>query len=309
MEFRTSPDSPLLLAHYTSIETAECVLRNDELWLSNPLYMNDLEEMRAGISIGTTLFSEFAQAVGQNTHQVETLSQAFNHYLVHLQTAAALDTYVFCLSEHELGDCDGLLSMWREYGRDGNGAALVFDTQKINYQPHSPLLISKVTYASPDERVSAMKNGLTEWARITKNAKPPDDQLYLAAYAAFNFVKTLALTTKHRGFAEEKEWRVVYVPERDPFGYLKSQLDYFLGPRGVEPKLKYKLGSVLKAEERSVPDLPTGSLSDILGFILLGPSVSSPLSKSAFIRMLHRINKGEYEDRVFPSTIPLRPKP
>jgi hypothetical protein len=49
-------------------------------------------------------------------------------------------------------------------------------------------------------------------------------------------------------------------------------------------------------------------LTDILEFIMLGPSVSSPLAKSAFVRMLERNNKSQFADRVFPSTIPLRPQ-
>ena len=42
-----------------------------------------------------------------------------------------IDTYVFCLSEHAKDDTDGLLSMWRGYGGNGNGAAIVFDAGKL----------------------------------------------------------------------------------------------------------------------------------------------------------------------------------
>jgi hypothetical protein len=171
-----------------------------------------------------------------------------------------------------------------------------------------PLLITKVNYVSPKEREDQLKAGLGEWARITCLASLSHDRLHLAAYSAFNFVKVFSLTTKHCGFAEEQEWRVVYVPERDPLGYLKPMLDYLIGPRGVEPKLKYKLGSaILKPQSGSGDDLVTGALSDILEFIILGPSVSSPLARSSFVRMLQRIKKGHFSDHVFPSTIPLRP--
>ena len=34
-----------LLAHYTSISNLEKILKDDEIWLSNPLFMNDLEEV------------------------------------------------------------------------------------------------------------------------------------------------------------------------------------------------------------------------------------------------------------------------
>ena len=37
-----------LLAHYTSLSVLEKILKTDELWLSNPLFMNDLEEVRFG---------------------------------------------------------------------------------------------------------------------------------------------------------------------------------------------------------------------------------------------------------------------
>src|ERR1700693_1443497 len=45
-----------LLAHYTSIAVLEAILRNNEVWLSNPLFMNDKEEVYFGINTGATLF-------------------------------------------------------------------------------------------------------------------------------------------------------------------------------------------------------------------------------------------------------------
>ena len=188
---KTSPDQPLLLAHYTSVETVERILKDEEVWFSNPLYMNDLEEMRAGIGIGSQLFPQYAQLADAEPNRISLLIQTFNHCMAHLAVEAALDTYVFCLCEHDPEkDMDGLLSMWREYGKKGNGAALVFNTQKVNYQPHNPLLIAKVNYTSPKEREEQLKAALGEWARITRAASLPLDRLYLAAYSAFNFVKS-----------------------------------------------------------------------------------------------------------------------
>ncbi|SRR6266478_2646568 len=45
-----------LLAHYTSMVVLEAILRDNEVWFSNPLFMNDLEEVRFGINEGTNLF-------------------------------------------------------------------------------------------------------------------------------------------------------------------------------------------------------------------------------------------------------------
>jgi hypothetical protein len=307
IETKTDRNKPLLLAHYTSVQVIEQILRNDEVWLANPLYMNDLDEMRAGILLGSQLFPEFATKAGGTVERTNRLIEPYNHYVAHLSTEAALDTYIFCLSEHPHGDTDGRLSMWREYGSKGNGAALVVNSQKIHYQPHSPLIIAKVAYKTNGEREQVLRTEFERWVTITQAAQLPDNQLYLAAYSAFGFVKSLALTTKHTGFCEESEWRVVYVPERDPLGYLKTCLDYFVGPRGVEPKLKYKFGKSYCAQTGNATSLESGSLTDILEFVMLGPSVSSPLAKASFIRMLERNGKSSFADRVFPSTIPLRP--
>jgi hypothetical protein len=51
---------------------------------------------------------------------------------------------LFCLSEHAKDDTDGRLSMWRGYGGNGNGAAIVFDTAKIAAREESPLVIAHV---------------------------------------------------------------------------------------------------------------------------------------------------------------------
>ncbi len=308
IETKTSPDNPILLAHYTSVQVVEQVLKNNEIWLANPLYMNDLEEMRVGLLIGNQIFPEYAEKVGVTPDRSTLLTNAYNHYLAHLITEAALDTYVFCLSEHPIGNTDGRLSMWREYGSKGNGAALVINTQKLHYLSHSPILIAKVEYKNNLEREQALRTGLEKWAKTTQAANLPNDHLYLAAYMAFGFVKSLALVTKHTGFFEEKEWRAVYVPERDPLGYLKPCLDYFVGPKGVEPKLKYGFGKTYNPEPpKTGAPLTSGNLTDIIEFVLLGPSVSSPLAQASFIRMLERNGKGPFRDRVFSSTIPLRP--
>jgi hypothetical protein len=75
---------------------------------------------------------------------------------------------------------------------------------------------------------------------------------------------------------------------------------YLNGPRGVEPKLRYKVEPI---EGVTSPDL---SFNNILSSILLGPSTSSPLAFRSVERMLEVIGKPELKDRLIASTIPLR---
>jgi hypothetical protein len=293
-----------LLAHYTSISTLEKILKTDELWLSNPLFMNDLEEVRFGISQGVTLFEQSGIIEGScgSSERINHIRSAFHYYLNEFDTKHVFDTYVFCLTRHEPANTDGLLSMWRAYGGQGNGAALIFNTSLITaVNPESPLLIAKVRYAPSDARVSFLSEKLREWCGIVKFNSIPDDKLYVAAFQLFNLLKVYALTSKHNGFSEEEEWRIIYMPDRDTRGILKSGFHYVIGDRGVEPKLKLRI--------TPLPVVPAESwtFDEILDHIILGPSVSSPLAVTSVCRMLETIGKGHFQRKVIPSTIPLRP--
>lgn len=209
-----------LLAHYTSIQVMESILKNSEVWFSNPLFMNDLQEMKFGLNEGTRFFSniEPLKTAGGSEARAEILQRAYFQYFNHFDMNEAFDTYIFCLSEHDPQDNDGLLSMWRGYGQHGNGAAIVFDASKLTIVPTSPLIFSKVAYLKDDQRIAQVQSNLDAWVGLTARSALPDDKLHLAAYAAFSLVKSLSLVTKHSGFSEEKEWRVVYNPGRDDGG-------------------------------------------------------------------------------------------
>jgi hypothetical protein len=228
----------------------------------------------------------------------------FNFYVGHMSENTLVDTYVLCLCEHEPHDTDGVLSMWRSYASQGHGIALVFNTRNIPDPPQAPLRIAKVIYGTPADRVARLQASLAAWADITRSANLADDRLHLAANAAFQFIKAFALVTKHKGFQEEREWRIIYYPEFDPGKHLVDQLGYFIGPRGAEPKLKFKIAPVPPVQGGAPDSL---SLALLVEFIVLGPSLSSPIAKSAFSRVLRGTCLQGFEDRVYASTIPLRP--
>ena len=54
------------------------------------------------------------------------------------------NTFVLCFSEHAKEDNDGLLSMWRGYGDQGRGVAIVLDTAQIAPRDDSFLILAKV---------------------------------------------------------------------------------------------------------------------------------------------------------------------
>lgn len=265
--------------------------------------MNDLEEVKFGMNEGARLFlslDNMTEAAGTQD-RVDILHNTFNHYFKMMDEDSAFDIYIFCLTEHARTNHDGLLSMWRGYGGHGNGAAIVFDTAKISLEPPSPLQLAKVQYGSQDERRNQLLQMLGEWREIVAASDIPDNLLYAAAHMAFTAIKLFALTSKHDGFSEENEWRVIYLPEYDQNNSLKDSLSYYIPSYGIEPKLKLK---VLPEEGK---DFPKTDLVSLVDRIILGPSVSSRLAIMSTERMLRQANRNELVDRVFASSIPLRP--
>ncbi|SDX58973.1 Protein of unknown function [Collimonas sp. OK242] len=292
-----------LLAHYTSISTLECIMANDEIWLSNPLYMNDMEELRFGILEGARAFrqNEAIKTACGNSNRYNLTLDAFEAKLKQFSEEQAFDIYVFCLSEHDAAkNSDGRLSMWRGYGSNGNGAAIIFDTAKLNYLSGSPLIIANVTYASGNDRCSWIDGKLTEFANLLVEQDIPDDKLHIAVGALFERIKIFSIFTKHHGFSEEQEWRMVYLRERDHQKHLSGMLHYAVGKNGIEPKLKYK---ILPIEGATTNDL---SLEKVVHQIILGPSISNPLAVSSVKRMLETVKKSELSNRVIASTTPFR---
>jgi hypothetical protein len=232
-----------LLAHYTNVQVLEKILKTGELWFSSPLYMNDLEEVRFGILESQKLVMESKEIDDAcvSKERTDYLRHCFNHYISHYDMHHLKDTYVFCTSEHRPNDNDGLLSMWRGYGANGNGVAIVFDTGQLEVLETSPLIIANVIYASREVRLQWLKDMLSTFVGILKVTSIPTEKLHIPSECLFERIKIFALFSKHSGFEEENEWRVVYMPERDPNKKLASMLNYSIGPRGVEPKLRFKV--------------------------------------------------------------------
>ena len=288
------------LAHYTSIENIENILRTDETWFSNPLDMNDHEELRYVVLEANNKF--YASDSLRALAQFENLKKHFEYFFGEFSYKHSLDLYAFCFSEYSESDSDGLLSMWRGYGGNGKGAAIVLDTEKLEPKEGSPFIVAKVTYLSKDKRLKWIDDVLIKAAEIiTTNNLSSDEDLYNAAYQLFERIKLFALFTKHSGFTEEKEWRVVFLKERNTDPELDKMLGYAKTIRGLEPKLKFKF----KGRE----SISSGefSISSLTCKIILGPSFSSPMAVSTFVRMLDLVGKPELKEKVSVSDIPFRP--
>lgn len=291
-----------LLAHYTSIANVEKILESNELWFANPLYMNDHEELRFGLQQGFDVVArsdEIANACGDRD-RFKAFFRVFEESYNRFANDHAVDTYVFCMSEHLPEDNDGILSMWRGYGGNGSGVALVIDTGKIDRPADSALILAKVHYGTAAERIQWLKQKVRLCAELIQKETLSLEDLSDAARVLFERITMFALYSKHKGFHEEREWRIVYTPSHDQTAALKDCFHYLVGARGIEPRLRFRIAP---KEGVTAQEL---SLEKITDRIILGPTTSSPLALSAFHRLLESKGHPELKSRVRASGIPFR---
>ena len=244
--------------------------------------------------------STFAKTCGSD-ERAALVHRWFHHYFNDFEMNHLFDVYVFCLAQHKPENADGLLSMWRGYGGNGKGAALVFKSDLFTLSLGSPLLIAKVSYASEQQRIATIKKAFTDCLDVLKQHEISDDQLRKVSFTMFDLMKLFSLLSKHHGFKEEDEWRIIYFPDRDIKGLLKDGFRYIVGKNGIEPKLRVKI------EPISTEPQATWSFHGILDRIILGPSISSPLALRSVRRMFDTLKRPEFKDKLWPSGIPLRP--
>jgi hypothetical protein len=299
MQREPAPGELPLLAHYTSIGTLERIAQTGEIWFSNPLYMNDVDELRYGMNLGLhAVRSHAGLRTACPPAHYNALLDAFDELFTTFDGDSAFDVYVFSCSEHdeEIGD-DGLLSMWRGYGGDGNGVAIVFDMATL-LLARSPLLVRQVQYLSYEASEAWMEQKLQHFALALQRLGGPVSQMQAAAAALFERIKLFALFTKHRGFHEEREWRIVYLREHDHDGVFTQQLHYAIGSRGIEPRLRFSTDAL--GGQEVAP-----RLQEMVRRIILGPVLATPLALRSVVRMLE-LYQPAWTDRVARSSTPYR---
>jgi hypothetical protein len=190
--------------------------------------------------------------------------------------------------------------MWDRYGDEGRGAAIVIDTAKFARRDDSFLIISRVRYRTNEQRIEWMQSLLGQCADIIARNGIPDDKLHICSFYIFQRLKLSAMFTKHDGYDEEKEWRVVYMRDIADSQLLNHMIGYWNGPRGLEPKLKFKLPTIA-----GLPETENLSTSQLTDRIILGP-LTSQLAVDACKSMVAALGHPPLRERIWRSAIPYR---
>ena len=264
--------------HYPTAEAAMSILRNKEVWLRQSSCMNDYMEVQHGLNCVLSAYNNsdgtFKQALDHVFDGVsDEIEKLFNGWMPHFKT----DTYLSCLCEHdEKEDRFGRLSMWRAYGAT-TGVALVVNSA-VFLIPSTALK----AYASPVAYLSD-KEFEREFSRVTAAIRANADFLRGQGREAlvantFHMLRYAALCTKHPGFAEEREWRVVYCPTLEGSEHVTKEIKVINGT----PQPIYKI---------PLKDIPQEGLTGVeipalLDRIIIGPTQYSLAMWKAFITSL-----------------------
>jgi hypothetical protein len=207
------------------------------------------------------------------------------------------NTYITSISEHNANeDAHGRLSMWRAFGTGAARAAIVMNMPAPGAALGLRLMLSPVAYFDyPKVQRQLNKVALN----ITKNIEfvKSCNRDYIKIQLLYMLVAA-AVSLKHEGFAEEKEWRVVYIPDlmQSSLMVMSSQVI-----EGV-PQIVYQI-PLGDSPDQDVVGVQIPSLVDR---IIIGPTVYAAPIYTAFVAALVRAGLMDAATRVVASGIPIR---
>lgn len=241
----SSGDLPSVLYHYTGPESFRRILETRRLLATHYEFTNDPTELRYGQGLVAEETRRTLAGLGPNVSWAEPI---LHRVLAKIESEGFHDdmpTFVTCFS----ADGDNL-GQWRAYAQDGRGYAIGFDTKKWEYINSNgsigPVLV-ECRYDSTQmatEIAEQQQRILEEGAKLRTPAgsEALNYEAHLEVEKALFLVGAFAtLRMKDHGFRDEKEWRLVALPDESERGTPSGQCVREVG--GVfAPAIALRLG-------------------------------------------------------------------
>jgi hypothetical protein len=285
--------------YYTTAEVATRILMSSEMWMRNALLMNDFGEVRHGFNcLDYALKGRCGEILAEALNlPFPGLYEEVKAMLNDHSFLIGAETYMTCLSEHlSEEDQRGRLSMWRAYGGTAGVAIVMNGDVMFSSSDALRAYSSPVFYGDPDAFAAEFMKTATN---LRKNPQllttlGRDD----LKSTVFEMLRFAVLCTKHPGFHEEREWRVIASPRLNPSSRLIQSVELV---RGI-PQI------VLKIKLENVPEEGLVGLAppELFDRIIIGPSEFPLPMYQAFYELLTRLGVSDPQAKVFVSDIPLR---
>lgn len=247
--------------HYTELNGLKGIIESGSLWATNFSYLNDSNELKHGITCLKNALNYLKEDFGPGT--LEFIEQALMHFKIH--RAAHVYNLSFCMEPD-------LLSQWRGYGST-QGVCLEFDEAELLASldlTHYQIFKNKVIYTKETSTVEAR-------AEILAFFRQPEVQAAINADVIHEIIQATTLAHslppffKNDGFREEKEFRVVILPD-EPFDGVNFRVNY----SGLVPYLIIKAKDKLPLKSvRIGPCSNRSMMQEGISFLLQSKGYSS----------------------------------
>lgn len=290
------------LVHYTSAENALQIIRSGTFWLRNVRCMNDFSEVQHGINLLVKAFG------GPENSRINRIYAALDH-VAPGAAKEAVDrfngwiprlpdiTFIGCLSLAQENEAAGRLSMWRAYANSGSGVALHLDSAPFDANAEALAAYSlPIAYLTDDEFLEGIDRCLDTLEKVAPGLVGTSaDEV---EHSVFWWLLSMAVGLKHPGFHEEREWRIIYIPE---MWKSESMIESVECIRGL-PQLVQKI----PLEHNPEKGLFRANPANLFRKILIGPTEFPMVQFVAFSEVLKAVGVENPDERIALSLIPLR---
>lgn len=190
--------------YYCSINTFLNIIKNREIYLSDPLKMNDSSEIKWYLNKLDEEQKNHTDSIFDKMKKRSGLEFSYKELSDTLDSYGQNSIYISCFSEEP-----DLLSQWRAYADDGRGVAIGFILENLaeyyNFLLEKIIYTDKVVYNSLENDVEVVSDQIgtvISEGKITSN----DEMIRLFIH---ELVPVLA-KYKNPAFQEEKEYRLIY---------------------------------------------------------------------------------------------------
>jgi hypothetical protein len=290
--------------HYTSAENAMRIIESKQFWMRNAKCMNDYME----VSHGHDLLVKFFQNKNPDHRKLfystlepcgKEIAQKAISSIDTLWDKIEFNTFIGSISEHDIDEnAHGRLSMWRANGTASAKAAIVLN---IPFEPDNP--IEGLRLVMSPVRYFGYENVEKEFTEVINNIKNNIDFLRVQGSqviinSIFTMLVIAAVSLKHVSFREEREWRLIYLPDFAPSKLMSREIEIISGV----PQPVYQIPLMDNPAENVVGI----GIPQLIDRIIIGPSEYPYPLYQAFTTILEKAGVDNPGSRVIISGIPLR---
>ena len=263
---RIQGETPELLYHYTDVVGLIGIVTSGTVWASNLRFMNDARELDHASRLMLDVLDMTRERADQPAQHAVIDAIEGN-----LRSGVGYPEF-YSVSFSADGD---LLGQWRGYGSAGGGYAIGFDPQGLRCPetryPQPARFVNRIIYdkSYQVEILRGVADAMLELFKDLAATEPETTEARARLFSALGEVAGYVFSFKDPAWAEEREWRAVYVVphgEHDGVRFRPSggvAVPFVTLPMGTDPGGRLPIRRVVQGPAME-PDVSTRSLELLL---------------------------------------------